>query len=306
MTDSTEARPIVVDALRRVLGRSPVKREIYAVQAVARFDGGYGNFRSPPHGPEGPTSNNWGAVQDTKNFNAYVKWSGIMNPDKTSPEVKAFLSKPAPKSPKPNEFFYGADYSKSKGWFHGPYKAYPDPVDGAAHVARLLNEKGVLEVARRPGSNWNDIARKMYEGKYFGGYSEDPEKNIRDYARNLADGGEYFAKIFGDGDPFGGKDGAEKPSPLAVPPQVEEPMPDTEPSPSCLAGSGLPTLLIESSGEGVRLWQRLMNHDPKRGVTLSVDGNFGRLTMAATKHWQSRRGLVVDGIVGPKSWSRVP
>ena len=306
MTNSTEARPIVVDALHRVLGRSPVKREIYAVQAVARFDGGYGNFRSPPHGPEGPTSNNWGAVQDTKNFNSYVIWSGIMNPDKTSPETKAFLSKPAPRSPKPNEFFYGADYSKSKGWFHGPYKAYPDPVDGAAHVASLLKKMGVLEVARQPGSNWNDIARKMYEGKYFGGYSSDPEVNIRNYAKNLAAGGEHFAELFGEPDPFGGMKGAEKSGPLAKPgPELEEEVPETDPSPSYLVWE-LPTLRIGSSGDGVRLWQRLLNSDSKRGVTLSVDGAFGPLTETSTKHWQSRRKLTVDGVVGPKSWNRMP
>lgn len=304
--NSQNARPIVEQALTRVLSRKPHLREIYTVQAVARFDGGYGNFRSPPHGPEGPQSNNWGAVQDRKNFSSHVKWLGVMNPKKTAPEVQAFLSNPAPPSPKPNEFFYGADYSPSKGWFYGPYKVYPDPVDGAAHVASLLNKMGVLEVSRRPGATWNDIARQMYEKKYFTGYTKDSEREIRNYARNLADGGVYFAKLFDETDPFGGRLGADNPGPLAsTPPTDPVAEPKGEMDCSCCSLSELPTLRIGSLGGAVELWQRLLNAD--RGVTLVVvDGDFGPVTNSTTRHWQSRRRIQVDGVVGPVSWSRMP
>jgi hypothetical protein len=36
---------------------------------------------------------------------------------------------------------------------------------------------------------------------------------------------------------------------------------------------------------------------------LSVDGYFGTLTDRAVRNWQSKKGLAVDGIVGPNTWT---
>lgn len=37
------------------------------------------------------------------------------------------------------------------------------------------------------------------------------------------------------------------------------------------------------------------------GYQLEIDGKFGKLTLAAVKDYQAKHGLVVDGIVGPKT-----
>lgn len=52
-----------------------------------------------------------------------------------------------------------------------------------------------------------------------------------------------------------------------------------------------------SRGSDVRLWQEAV------GVT--VDGDFGPGTAAATRQWQQANGLEADGIVGEQSWNRM-
>ncbi len=57
-----------------------------------------------------------------------------------------------------------------------------------------------------------------------------------------------------------------------------------------------PTLRPGSTGTDVVLWQRILNVSP--------DGDFGPITAAATRTWQSARGLTPDAVVGPKTWTR--
>lgn len=58
------------------------------------------------------------------------------------------------------------------------------------------------------------------------------------------------------------------------------------------------TLRKGSRGESVKLLQRLLN--------LHADGIFGHLTEEAVKTFQAEHSLVVDGIVGPKTWAKLP
>lgn len=59
--------------------------------------------------------------------------------------------------------------------------------------------------------------------------------------------------------------------------------------------AGKATIRRGSKGPLVAEWQRII------GVT--ADGDFGHATERATVAWQKARGLVPDGVVGPKSWS---
>lgn len=57
------------------------------------------------------------------------------------------------------------------------------------------------------------------------------------------------------------------------------------------------TIRLGSSGSDVLLWQKKIGVEP--------DGNFGPITDAKTREWQTAHGLVADGIVGAKTWATV-
>lgn len=61
-------------------------------------------------------------------------------------------------------------------------------------------------------------------------------------------------------------------------------------------GNGPPrqTLRRGSSGDLVR--------EVQKKLELKQDGDFGAITEAAVRRFQRRKGLVADGIVGPKAW----
>lgn len=59
----------------------------------------------------------------------------------------------------------------------------------------------------------------------------------------------------------------------------------------------MPTIKKGSKGKVVKIWQIII------GFTgAELDGDFGKNTDAATREWQKRNGLAVDGIVGKNSW----
>jgi peptidoglycan hydrolase-like protein with peptidoglycan-binding domain len=72
------------------------------------------------------------------------------------------------------------------------------------------------------------------------------------------------------------------------------PKPKPAPAPTPKPGAR-PTLRRGSTGDAVREVQRV--------VKVAVDGVFGQRTEAAVKSFQGSRGLVPDGIVGPKTWA---
>jgi peptidoglycan hydrolase-like protein with peptidoglycan-binding domain len=68
------------------------------------------------------------------------------------------------------------------------------------------------------------------------------------------------------------------------------PIPRVEPG-----GQGRPTLRRGAQGDAVLALQRLLRMP-------DANGRFGPRTEAAVREFQRRRGMVPDGIVGPKSW----
>jgi putative chitinase len=65
------------------------------------------------------------------------------------------------------------------------------------------------------------------------------------------------------------------------------------------AAEHCPTLRRGSEGGAVEI---LQVHLRRYGFRLTLDGDFGAATELAVKTFQSRAGLVDDGVVGPKSW----
>lgn len=63
-----------------------------------------------------------------------------------------------------------------------------------------------------------------------------------------------------------------------------------------------PTLKMGSKGQAVKELQNLLN---KKGYTLKPDGDFGILTKASVMNFQRTQKLTDDGIVGPKTWSKL-
>lgn len=72
--------------------------------------------------------------------------------------------------------------------------------------------------------------------------------------------------------------------------------------PTSTVTSGYSTLRRGMKGELVRTLQTILAKD---GSTLEIDGIFGIGTQSAVKSFQKRHGLVVDGIVGPKTWAEL-
>lgn len=62
----------------------------------------------------------------------------------------------------------------------------------------------------------------------------------------------------------------------------------------------LPTIRRGSKGEYVKKLQEVLN---SHGYNLTVDGEFGPKTEKAVKEYQSKKQLVIDGIVGKMTWS---
>lgn len=63
-----------------------------------------------------------------------------------------------------------------------------------------------------------------------------------------------------------------------------------------------PTIRQGAKGEIVTQLQDLL---AKAGSTLQIDGIFGNGTASAVRAFQKKHGLVVDGIVGPKTWTKL-
>lgn len=64
----------------------------------------------------------------------------------------------------------------------------------------------------------------------------------------------------------------------------------------------LKTLRKGDEGQGVTMLQKLLIENGESLPKYGVDGDFGAETLKAVKSFQKKHGLVVDGIVGPKTW----
>ena len=105
-------------------------------------------------------------------------------------------------------------------------------------------------------------------------------------------GGKWKYWGLGKGITFDFIPGQEKPPEVVKPPEKK-----TEP-----VVVTYPTIKKGSRGELVVQLQLLLS---RAGWNLKVDGIFGVKTKAAVKEFQEQHNLVVDGIVGPKTWGEL-
>jgi hypothetical protein len=83
----------------------------------------------------------------------------------------------------------------------------------------------------------------------------------------------------------------------SLPDEAHEPEPQHAASSHAYPGS---PLRHGSRGDEVRLWQERLH---ELGHDVSVDGDFGDRTHAATESLQQQKGLTVDGVVGEHTWA---
>ena len=83
-----------------------------------------------------------------------------------------------------------------------------------------------------------------------------------------------------------------------------EPVSETRPVPSgsSKVSVSYPTIREGAKGEIVVQLQTLLS---KAGSGLAIDGIFGSGTRSAVRAFQKKYGLEVDGIVGPKTWTKL-
>ena len=70
-------------------------------------------------------------------------------------------------------------------------------------------------------------------------------------------------------------------------------------------GVELPEIKIGDRGSAVAALQGILKYQEYNIGLLGVDGDFGGATNAAVKKFQQTHGLVVDGIVGEKTWAEL-
>ena len=63
----------------------------------------------------------------------------------------------------------------------------------------------------------------------------------------------------------------------------------------------LATIRLDSKGDLVKVAQYLLNYAPRKEATSIYDTLF----MSAVKEWQIKNGLDADGIIGPKTWTKI-
>ena len=84
-----------------------------------------------------------------------------------------------------------------------------------------------------------------------------------------------------------------------VPPKKDTPVAETVPK------TNLPELSIGCKGEAVKALQLLLIGNKCSCGSYGADGDFGNATKTAVVQYQKKNGLEADGIVGPKTWTRL-
>jgi hypothetical protein len=165
---------VVVSAWRALFGEMPSRNALVRVMSVAEFETKMGDTGL----------HNWGGVQKRglrPDEASILLGHGVFpsGGDEALQTARALLT------PGPNEIL-ARDTSPVVGPYFTWFWTFGNEVDAARKFLEVL-------VAQRPGvhaildrASPEELARAMYASRYYeGSHKDDPEANIRDYARNI-------------------------------------------------------------------------------------------------------------------------
>lgn len=153
MMSDRAARDVLLSIWHGVTKEDPALPELQIVQAIGRFEGGYGAPNSPPGWP----ANNWGAVQCRHG----------------PPCVEGECSE------------IGDTHADGSSYRYC-YRIYPTPEAGAAHLVRLLtvDRPNVLLEAKKGSAQ--GVAEAMRKTGYFEAPADKYAKAIYSNAKTIA------------------------------------------------------------------------------------------------------------------------
>lgn len=221
----------------------------------------------------------------------YLTGNGLWNNGSWGPRSKRGKSSPS---------VHGTGRATDFSWRRMPNgKGYSDYAKACEFIDLLVANADLLQI---------ECVFDYYPGKYGRGWKCDREA-WQVYSRKAfsgAPGGDWFHCEIAPGvadDPghfdrafatimAGCKPAEAQEKPVEAPQKAATPKVATgrRPYPGEVLRRG-------SRGEDVAWMQAI--------VGTKADGDFGPVTERAVRRWQSRNGLAVDGIVGPKTWQRL-
>lgn len=180
-----------------------------------------------------------------------------------------------------------------------PVKMY----DCRGFVNWVFDKVGITIKGQGATSQWNTNDNWVIKGDF----ADMPKNKICCVFTGTSKTKEHVGIYLGDGSTIECSSGVQYFSPMkskwkyyAVPKGLYDD--DGSLTPSTDDPAGLPTLRQGAKGDIVKTMQQLLAN---AGSSLAVDGIFGSGTLSAVKAFQKKNDLVIDGIVGPKTWAKL-
>ena len=176
----------------------------------------------------------------------------------------------------------------------GNYQDAVRMMDWLVEHAEILGVEAVFDYYPAPhGRGWkcDRGAWQVYSRKAFGGAPGGDWVHV-EISNQWADDPAHYQRVFAE--LLGGAAPAPAPAPASKPASKPSAKPAQTKGRRPYPGEALRR---GSQGEDVKWVQGI--------VGATQDGDFGPATDRSVRRWQSRQGLAVDGIVGPKTWARL-
>ena len=156
------------------------------------------------------------------------------------------------------------------------FRKYPTAIAGAEDFLRIVYTKRPSVLAAASRGDIDGFSAALHATRYYEGFGRTVGERIAHHFAAVVKAIQRQCKALGE----------ELPPEVAALPQPR------------------PTLREGASGLDVRDLQAALN---RQGASpaLAVDGSFGRKTRGAVEGFQTRRGLKVDGVVGPMTWKEL-